>query len=467
MKTKRFLALLTALVMVLAVMPGLAFAADVADTVTVEATKTATHNVKGSGSATDDVTLGSYPSSSLFVYHSNWNQRNAYVGFDLSNAFSADQLSGKKVVKKATLSLNCAEADIGSTVSIVAIDNSKWKESEYVKPEDLGLPAHNITSSTTVVPGDMVVLSEQTVNNTGTYDFDVTEYVAENFVSLKDTGISFAVININTTTSTGEIIKVLFEGKDGSVKPKLTVELADVCTFELTLKSGDTSLRAKTVTSYVGDQYIPSDEDAPLVVEKDGEYYTRNELKALELTEGTNSYTAEYTKTSIDLDSIKNPDDISVIEGDKPFLPKTLSATLADGKNTVDVPVTWQETDTGYTTTVGGKDINIKLETLRCDHSIDVKDDSKKDHIYNGGNSDGAQFVWNNKLGTTYAGGNVIFDTTFTISEGTNKLISYGNETTSTFDGTGPIVRFMNKSVFEYHDTAWKDSNVPCETGKT
>lgn len=168
--------------------------------------------------------------------------------------------------------------------------------------------------------------------------------------------------------------------------------------------------------------------------------------------------------------SVKKPElkDVSVIEGDDPMLPKTLTATLDDG-STASVGVTWKgsapvDGKATYTGTIEGysESIEVEAEVLPCDNEVET--------FYNAGNSDGANFDWNNKLGYTYGGGTVVFDTTITVPAGSNKLISYGNETTGAFSGTGPIIRFAQPTYFEYYDGAakvWKQSAVASTAGKT
>ncbi|MGN1098496.1 MAG: Ig-like domain-containing protein, partial [Clostridia bacterium] len=455
------------------ILPCLAFAVGEENIVVIESNKTMTANVNDKKINGDTLNISGYDGNSMYVYHANWNQRNGYVGFDLSKAFTDEQLSGELSVTKATLTVNCVEAQTVKqpTVSLVAIDNTKWVDTAYPETSVINVPAYNPTSTLTVIPEGMVVLDEKDITSKGEYEFDVTAYVKDNYVALKDNGISFALINITRTTVSDntELLKVLFEGKNGTNKPRLTIEFGKDASVDLTLKSGDVTLGSKTVEGLkAGESYVPSDEYAPKVITAGGKIYVRDELTAVTLEAGSNSYIATYTQRAIK--SVTAPDgDFSVIAGDTPILPKTLTATLDDDVTTISAAAQWQTTDditkagtVTYTALVEGytgEPVTCIVEVLPCDNAVET--------FYSSGESNGAQFVWNNKLGYIYGGGNAIFDATFVVNEGSNKLISYGNSATENFDGAAALLRYMSSDVFEYHDGGWKSSSIKCETGKT
>ncbi len=467
MKTKRFLALLTALVMVMAIVPGLAFAAD-GDIIEVVATKSMTANILDKKINGDTINITGRDANSLYVYHANWNQRNAYVGFDLKDRFTADQLSGKTALQSATLSVNCLDAaTIGQpTVSLVAIDNTIWSDDKYPEVSELGLPAYNATGeSLTEVPEGMTVIDEQDITKTGVYEFDVTDYVRNNLDTISKNGASFALISITkqlyivNNEKNLEALKVLFEGKNGTTKPKLTLKFGEVGEVVVSLKSGNTELLKTTVNNLViGDKYTPTEELAPAVVISNGKIYTRKG----NLTETT---VAKNTNVSIEYDEGVTITAEAFEGGMAPMLP-TVFKEIKEGK-IIDSTVKWVNTDGKYSME-GVTGVTVDVTLWKSEYTPEI--------FYCSGTSNGANFGWKTDLKYNYSAGHAIFEAIISTKKGTaedakdpsNRLLSYGNSSTGSFDGTGPIMRYLNnKSVFEYHDGGWKDSTVTCEAEKT
>ncbi len=480
MKTKKLIALIVALTMIASVMPVIgASAAD--NVITVTATKSMTANICKASVADDDVKYSdSYDISSLYIYHSNWNQRSGYVGFDISNAFTDEQLTDAYTVKNASLTVNCAAVATVKqpAVSLAAIDNTKWSEGVYTEPSELNLPEYNQSTVLTTIPEGCVIVDEQDITSTGEVTFDVTDYLAENYVALKDKGVSFALISITRSiysTDNIEVLKLLIEGKNGSVKPTLTIEMAKKASVSLELKdpTGKT-LKTKDIPNLAeGNSYIPSDEDAPVTMEVNGVLYVRDEVSPLTLEAGVNSVTVTYSATEIQ--SVAAPENVpSNIAGNEPILPKTLTATAGNGAE-IEVPVVWstdadvnsitEKTTVTYTASVEGYSGKIEAEVLTypCDHSVET-------YWYSGDDANSANFAYYNSLGYSYGNGTMIADCDFVANEGENKLIMYGGANTSSYSSTAAPIRFMQnqqngKYVFEYYDGAWVLSSVPSEVG--
>ena len=102
---KKLISLIVVLAMVFSCMPAHLVAFADTESIVLDADKSITANVNTK--TVTDTFSASYDAHSLYVYHSNWNQRNAYVGFDLTNAFTEEQLGVEYAVKKATVAVNC------------------------------------------------------------------------------------------------------------------------------------------------------------------------------------------------------------------------------------------------------------------------------------------------------------------------------------------------------------------------
>ncbi len=469
---KKVLALVLTLVMALSVMPSLSvFAAE--DSVSVTATKSITANLNTQ--VVTDTYSSSYSASDLYVYHSNWNQRNAYVGFDLSNAFTSDQLKEGNAVTQATLTATCLEAaNLNQPdVTLFAIDNTKWSESSYPMPSELVVPEYNITSTTTSVPAAAVIVDTQTVTGKGTVTFDVTDYINENYRDLTATGVSFALAHVNTaTTGNSEAIKVLFGGKNSANPPKLDIKFGAAATVSVAVLTSDEKyVDQKDYTDlFAGDVFEVTEDVAPMVItvseKNDVKYYAREEISPVTLVPGVNNIGITYTPVtfaSADTDFEVFP----VIDGGTPALPKKLSVTTDEGR-TLLVPVIWEEKLSGGS---AGSKPQSKTVTYQADLDSIVAEkevtvllcDNILTSFTSSGTSDGADFGKYNDLELSIGGGTAIFDAEFTVESGNNMLIMYGDETTTAFNGAGALVRMFSAETFEYYNNGWVASDIKCE----
>ncbi|MBQ8540847.1 MAG: BNR-4 repeat-containing protein [Clostridia bacterium] len=459
---KKVLSFIVALCMVVSVIPALpAIAED--NTVTITATKTMTANL--STQSITDTFSGSYDATNLYVYHSNWNQRNGYIGFDLSNAFTAEQLREGSIITNATLTVNCAQAANTNQpdLTLFAIDNTAWNETAYPEPSSLVVPEYNITSTQTVIPEDAIIADIQSVTGTGKVTFDVTDYMNENYRDLTQSGASFALAHTNTqTTGNSEVFKVVFNGKNGgSNAPTLTLKFGQGATVKLNITASDgEALGSNTITGlYAGDSFEVTEDLAPMVITEGNEYFAREEVE-LVLSAGENVINVTYSP--IVIESVASVDVHPIIKGGKAALPNKLLATTDAGRELY-VPVTWTQEGDTYTAKVDEVNLSVSPTLLSCDSALS--------RFTSSGNSDGANFGSYNDIALSVGGGTAIFDTAFTVADGTNMLIMYGDSSTTAFASAAALTRmFVNKNadgeyVFEYYNGSWVASDVVCEYG--
>ncbi len=479
MKIKKPLAFLTALVMVLGIMPSIALAGE---NVTVDAARAMFFNNASECKSTDgDNILVASNGSDGWQCAKEFTDEDATVTSQATNlagtgfatprnafvAFTLPDIDYDNLVS-ATLSLtvkNVKQVTSGERIAVYGNSlKGSWEVGTDARdalgfdgPSELGLEMLGFT--TAIQAGNQT--GETASNETITLS---SKKLISYLKQLKADG--YTEVTFRLANSLGGI---RIYDADQTNKPTLTLETGEVA--EVTLKTifpnGDT--QTKTIGGLLsGDAYTPSDNDAPVVAYANGDIYLRDKLEPLILVAGSNEYTVTYTKSSI-LSVAAPTGTFSVLAGDEPMLPASIDATMADGATVVPVEAEWSTKDditaagtvtytarvTGYT----GEAAEVSVEVLPCDNSVDT--------FYSAGASDGAGFSWYNYLGYKYAVGEAVFDTTFVINEGTNKLISFGNSSTSSFGGAGALLRYMNVSNFEYYNGSWKESAVKCETGKT
>ncbi len=166
---------------------------------------------------------------------------------------------------------------------------------------------------------------------------------------------------------------------------------------------------------------------------------------------------------------------ITAIEGDAITLPATVKVEGTLG-SIVDGTIEWEAASypVGETTTVTGtvsatftEGADAKTAPVTVTVSVFAIDHEVSTFWHAGDDSNSANFGLYNYI-NNYNGGVIIADTAFTTTEGTNKLIMYGNSSTGNFSGAGALLRYMNTTVngeyvFEYHDGDWKQSDIICD----
>ncbi len=177
-----------------------------------------------------------------------------------------------------------------------------------------------------------------------------------------------------------------------------------------------------------------------------------------------------------DIKSIAEISPIKALDGDTITLPSTVQVegtlgSIAEGTIEWDAPAnypTGKETTVNGTVTVSFADdvaavtapVSITVTVFAIDHEVET-------FWHAGNDSNSPNFGLFNYI-NNYNGGVIIAETKFTTSEGTNKLIMYGNGSTGSFDGAGALLRYMETQsngeyVFEYHDGGWKQSSIICD----
>lgn len=457
MSKKQFLALLTAVVMVLSIVPVLSFAAESALTCTDSyITSTAT-----SGTYTQDG-FTDRPYALSWAGGTGGGYRTGVIAFDASAIDKSDVIAAAKLSLTVYKTQNINQSGANSTVTVYAFDPAMVDSTNAVKPANgkkVGVMA--LTGAPT---------QSTNVNMTFTADLDLASYF-EDYPSAQK--IALYVANRDDIAECNSFGLVGFYGKnDTSYAPKLTLTTGKAASVVVKFadKDGNTLKADETVTGlFSGDVFTPSDAVAPQFIVKDGVTYSKLAPSAMTLAAGENIFTVTYSDDDKIVSVAAPTGEYSAIFGNEPMLPKTLTATLKNGGTTT-VDVSWapQSMPTAVTepvkvtyvgTVTGFDDVTAEVNILPCDHLVQT--------VYGAGNSDGAGFVWYNYLDSEISAGEVVFETDLTITEGTNKLLTYGNVSTTSFGGAAVALRFMSADTFEYYNGSWQTSSVKCETGKT
>lgn len=437
MKTKRFLALLTALVMVMAVVPGLAFAAD-GDSLTVTDSYVAA-----------TLTRGTYTQEGTTnrPYAVSWGANNTADYRMGVVAFGTAGLESKGGIAELTMTVylvqNVNEGNQTSTVTVYAMDPKKIDSTNAEAPvlgQKLGVLS--MPSSTTSSG------KKTNVNVEVTTSINLSDY----FSTYPDADkIALILTNRDDVEECNSRGMIGFYGKgDIGYEPKLVpIKSTDIA---VELKSGNDSLFKTTVEGLVvGSTYTPTDDIAPAYVIANKKLYSRKTVDEITVADGATA-TVEYEEGATFKAEAFN-------DGMAPMLPYSFIAVKGNELTPVDVKWT-AGTDGKYTADVEGAQITAEVKLWDSEYTPDT--------FYCSGSSSGANFGWKTDLAYNYGAGHAIFEAVFQTGEGSNRLISYGNGSTNSFGGTGPIMRYLNnKSVFEYHDGDWVESTVTCEQNKT
>ncbi|MCH5187946.1 MAG: BNR-4 repeat-containing protein [Oscillospiraceae bacterium] len=438
MRKKRFLALLAALAMIFSILPGVSFAAEGESTNLLESYISTT------------VSTGTYAMDGFTnrPYAVSWSNADGYrMGVV---AFSAEGLNAS--TERATLKLkvsrtqNVNESGSTSYVSVYAMDPAKVDNTNNAKPD---APSAATKVGTISMAGLPTQNSTITANNDVSGEIDLKKYF-ELYPNAET--IALLLTNRDDIADCNSRGLVGFYGKgDSGNEPQLIPTLSTSVTVDLTV-GGEVFASSEVNDLVTGQSFTPDSSVAPVYLISGDKIYTRGAVPTVSVTVDA-VVQVPYTEEELNFSA-------SVIEGDEPMLPSAFG--IAKDKKLSSVQAEWSNVGGSCTAAIpgySGAPLTAEIEVLSCDHNIET--------FYTAGNSDGAQFANGNKLGYVYGGGNVIFDLTFTVTEGTNKLFSYGNDTTAAFGDTGPIMRYANNGYFEYYDGSWKSSPVPCVTGKT
>ena len=443
---KKVLSILIAFSMILSVFAAMPIVANASEA-TLEASLSYTH-ASGKNAT---VTMHSHPSR---PYAISWTSgtdgyRSGYIAFPFGDIDLKCQY-----ISKATLNLTISKTqnmnESNSAVNIYAVD--------YAKVDGINAPTSDILLTTYRVP--------DAVKNQGDYsynvsiDIDLSEYLEE-YPDAE--GVGILLTNRDDIYSIKGMVGFCGTA-DGNNAPTLSLEYGATASARISLVDEDgTLLGEKTIEDLTsGNVFEISEDVAPSVIEKDGKFYARGEFENITLESGVNTIEIVYSEETI-AELIKPENVFSVISGSEVILPKKIEALLSDDKTTVLVDAEWEtkEADDKVEVKATYGELSVKFEVgiLPCDGELDS--------FTGTGASSGAGFDKYNKLNNVYGAGNTIFDCEFYIDEGSNKLISYGNEKTDAFGNAAALLRYMNTDVFEYHNGDWKKSDIKCETGKT
>lgn len=444
MKTKRFLALLTALVMVIAVMPGLAYAAEGGSLPVTESyvAATLTH-----GTYTQEGTTNR-PYAVSWGANGTKDYRMGVVAFD------AASLEDKGGVAELTMTVylvqNVNESNTTSTVTVYAMDPAK------IDPTNAEAPVLGDKLGVLSMPASVTSSGKNTnVNVKVTTSINLSDY----FSTYPDAEkIALILTNRDDVPECNSRGMIGFYGKgDTGNEP----QLVPIKTTEISveLKSKDVTLFKTSVADLIiGEKYTPTDDLAPAYLIANGKLYSRTNLSEIIVAANATAKVEYEEGATFKAEAFNN--------GMAPILPSDFTA-VKDGKLT-SVKAEWTTGDDGkYTAVVDGVTVNAEVKHWDSEYIPAI--------YYCSGTSNGANFGWKTDLKYNYSAGHAIFEAVISTEKGKaenaaepkNRLLSYGNSSTSSFDGAGPIMRYLSSTNFEYHDGAWKDSSVPCEVGKT
>ena len=440
---KKALSLLVAFSMLLSVFAALPLVTSAAE-VTLAASVSYTHATSKNGA----VTMHNYPNR---PYALSWasgtdGYRTGYIAFPFGDV----DLAGQSI-SKATLNLTISKTqnmnESNSGVKIYAVD--------YSKVDGTQNPTSDILLVDYTVP--TAVQSQGDYTYPVSIDIDLTEYLA----AYPDAeGLGVLITNRDDLYSLRGMLG--FCGvSDGANAPTLTLEYGAEASMSVTMTTSDKSWADKKdfTSLYAGDSFLVTEDVAPMVVKVNDTYYAREEIASVTLEAGINTLSITYNPITIE--DVSTVEVHPVIKGGKAALPASVIATTTTGR-TLSVPVEWTKNGDEYTAALGDYNLSVTPTYLECDSSLS--------RFTSSGTSDGANFSLYNDIELSIGGGTAIFDTVFTVEDGTNMLICYGDETTSGFAGCGALLRmFANQAgsnyVFEYHNGDWTQSNVVCEYG--
>ncbi len=163
---------------------------------------------------------------------------------------------------------------------------------------------------------------------------------------------------------------------------------------------------------------------------------------------------------------------VTAIVGETVALPATVKVTGSLG-SLMTADIVWDapsDYELGVPTTVTGTasvvfaegsaaqtaEVKVVVTVFAYDHKVET-------FWHAGDDSNSPNFGLYNYIGN-YNGGVIVAEAEFSASSGTNKLIMYGNSSTSAFGNAGALLRYFNtNNMFEYYNNGWQTSSVPCK----
>ncbi len=445
MKTKRLVALLTALVMAITVVPCIVFAAS-GDLLPVTDSYTAT-----TGEKHRDPYIVNNHSDRPYAF--SWTDgtggergyRMGVVAFDASGY-------DKAALKKAELTMtvyrtqNLNQSNVKSQLQVFAMDPSLVDNTNATNPP-------TPKSSEVIGVFDLSSLPTQKdsdVNMEVTAVMDLAKYFSL-YPETNTVALLFAnrddIYSSSADKSLHNGLIGFYGVNDNEKAPKFKPLLT--ASVDVELKAGATSLlNTKVNELIVGEKFTPDESLAPESVVANGKYYVREELPEIEVAVGAKA-TVKYAQTDIKVDAITG--------GMAPALPNKFNVIKDSAIQSMSA--TWTGSAGKYTATIDGK-ASVTADVIYHENEY------TPNAYYCSGHSEGADFGWKTDVGEDYASGVILFEADIATGSGTNRLLSYGNISSSTFDGVGPVVRYRKASNFEYYDGGWTTSTVPCDANK-
>ncbi|MBQ7875727.1 MAG: BNR-4 repeat-containing protein [Clostridia bacterium] len=462
---KKVLSMVVVLSMVLSVF--LAFPAAVAQA--AEVTLTASISYTHASSKNGAVTMHGYPNRpyALSWASSSDGYRTGYIAFPFGDV----DLKGQHI-SKATLNLTVSKTqnmnESNSGVNIYAVD--------YSKVDGTQAPTSDILLTTFTPPS--AVQSQGDYTYPVSIDIDLTEYL-EAYPDAE--GVGIMITNRDDEFNMRGMIG-FYGVSDGANAPTLTLEYGAEASVSVTSKYSDSDnyINQQDYTGlHAGDTFAVTEDIAPKVINRgkatNPEYYVREDISPVVLDAGNNVIPIIYYPVSI-ASADTDFEVLPVIEGSTPALPTIVSATTTDGE-VINIPVQWKQStftasggtsvkgsyEEKYSANLGDISITKTVTVVSCDSSLSAFNSS-------GDSSDGASFSSYNDLELSVGGGTAIFDVAFTTTDGTNKLIMYGDSSTTAFGGAAALTRMFvtevnGEYVFEYYNNGWVQSSVPVKYG--
>ena len=444
---KKVLSLLVALSMIMSIFTAIPMVSNAAEVIL-----TASTSYTYASGKNDAVTLHSHPSRPYAISWSSSSDgyRTGYIAFP----FGEVDLTGQHI-SKVTLNLTISKTqnmnESSSGLNIFAVDYAQVDAGQAPESDIMLVENYKVPSA---------VQSQGDHTHPVAIEVDLTEYL-EAYPDAEGVGIH--ITNRDDVYSMRGMVG-FYGVADAEYVPTLTLEYGAEAAVSVSLSSADGKVAdTKDFTGlYAGDKFEITEAIAPYAIVADNKYYIRDDMDSVTLGAGANIIDVVYrpvTIASADT-SFTAPD---VIEGGVAALPATLAAETTESDK-VTVPVVWSKlSETVYEADLLDITAEKEVNVLSCDSSLTSFTSS--------GSSNGANFSTYNDIKLSVGAGTAIFDTAFTVADGTNMLVMFGNDSTTAFASAAALTRmFVTKNVndeyvFEYYNGSWVATDVVCEYG--